>query len=72
MPKLYVFEAPQGLTLMVAADESGATLPPHSAGPWKLAREIELQEGDKLIAATSEQIMAAIAQNGYFRYPPRG
>ncbi len=66
MAKYYQFKAPMGATRVVTDNRSASKVPDHCTGsPWLIEKELELKAGDK----SSDEIIAAVAKNGYYTCP---
>lgn len=69
MPKYYVFRGTTGTAQMVTDDKTGAKLPPHPVGSWVFSRELDLKPGEHRIGGSSDDIIASVAKDGYYRWP---
>lgn len=69
MSQYYVFRGTTGTAQMVTDDGTGAKLPKHPVGFWLFSKQIELRPGETRIGASSDEIIAAIARVGYYRWP---
>ena len=71
MSNYYVFKGTTGTALMVTDDKTGGKLPKHPFGEWVFDRELDLKPGEERIGFPSDEIMAAVTENGYFRWPKK-
>jgi hypothetical protein len=69
MAKYYVFRGMTGTAEMVTDDRTGAKLPKHPVGSWVFSKEIYLEPGEHRIGASSDDIIAGVAKDGYYRWP---
>jgi hypothetical protein len=71
MPTYHIFRGTTGTAVMVTDDRTGKKLPKHPVGRWVYFRSVNLERGDKArIGASSDEVIDAIEQSGYFRWPP--
>jgi hypothetical protein len=54
---------------MVTDDKTGRKLPKRPVGSWVLLKELDLQPGENRIGGSSDEIIAGVAKDGYYRWP---
>ena len=69
MTELYVFRGTTGHAEMVTDDKSGKGLPPHAFGRWVFSRAINVQEKRTLRVASTAQVLANVARDGFHHWP---
>jgi len=69
MTKYYMFRGSTGTAQMVTDDRTGAKLPKHPVGAWIFSRELELKPGGHSPGGSHDDIIAAIAKDGYYQWP---
>ena len=69
MAKYYVFRGTTGTAQMVTDDRSGAKLPQHPFGKWVFSKQLNLKPGEHRIGASSDDIIAGVEKDGYYRWP---
>jgi hypothetical protein len=71
MPQYHVFQGTTGTQVAITDDPTGAKLPRRQTGGWYPMKTLSVEPGGgPLIAADSDDIIAAVAKDGYYLYPP--